>query len=134
MFHSFERFRRTAGFKYTINMVALAAIFSGTSTALLGGQGKCTLGMTADLTGGGANTGNNFAQNTYTFSPFVGSYPSISFKARGEHAELDSNYGFGYEKYFTDPSYENQSHHASLAFSSSLGPKWSLNVADTFSN
>jgi hypothetical protein len=118
-------------------MIALAAIISGSSTALLGGQGKYTLGMTADITGGGAGStfpGTAAAQNPNTFAPFVGSYPSITFKARGEHAELDSNYGFGYEKYFTDPSYENQTHSASLAFSTPLGPKWSLSLADNFSN
>jgi hypothetical protein len=137
MFPSFERFRRTAGLKYTFYMSALVAIILGSSTAVLGGQGKYTLGMTADLTGGGAGPtypGITGAQNPNTFAPFVGSYPSITFKARGEHAELDSYYGFGYEKYFTDPSYEDHTHSASLAFSTPLGPKWSFSLADNFSN
>jgi hypothetical protein len=113
------------------------AIISGSSTLLWGGQDKYTVGVNADLTGGGADRGipvTHVAGNADTFGPFMGTYPSIAFNVSGEHATLNSSYGFGYERYFTDPSYYNQSHHATLAFSSSLGPRWSLSLTDTFSN
>jgi hypothetical protein len=115
-------------------MIAIAFVAAYSST-LLGGQGKYIVGVTADITGGG-NTpslpGNNIALNTDSFAPSVGTYPSVSFKARGEHSNLDSMYGFGYDHNFTDPSYETKSHNATLAFSSKLGPKWSFSLADRF--
>jgi len=97
----------------------------------LSGQVKYSVGVTADVTGGG-NTPNLPAQNSFSLAPFIGTYPSVSFRARGEHSSLDSSYGFGYDRTFSDPTYETKSHNATLAFSSKFGPKWSFNLSDTF--
>jgi hypothetical protein len=115
-------------------MIAIALITAYSST-LLGGQGKYSVGVTADITGGGngpALQSANFTQTTDDFAPFLGTYPSIAFKARGEHSSLDSSYGFGFDQNYTNPKYETKSHTATLAFSSKLGPKWSFSLADTF--
>jgi hypothetical protein len=116
-------------------MIAIAFMTAYSST-LLGGQGQYSVGVNADITGGGNGPnlpGNNLAQNSDEFAVFLGTYPSLSFKARGEHSTLDSSYGFGYDRNFTDPSYETKTHNAALSFSTTLGPKWGLNLADSFS-
>jgi hypothetical protein len=117
-------------------MIVTAAIISGSSTALFGGQGKYTVGVSADATGGAKSpdfAGSNISQNSQNYAAFLSTYPSLKFTARREHSSLDSTYGFGYEKSYFDPSYETRSHWANLAFSSSLGPKWRLNISDSFS-
>jgi hypothetical protein len=101
------------------------------SSTLLGGQVNYSVGATADITGGG-NTPNVPGSSSYSLAPFLGTYPSLTFRARGEHSTLDSTYGFGYDRTFSDPTYETKSHTANLAFSSKFGPKWSFNLADTF--
>jgi len=106
-------------------MIAIAFMTAYSST-LLGAQCKNTVGVTADITGGGANITSN------SFAPFLGTYPSIAYKTHGEHSTLDSTYGFGFDQNYTNPKYETKSHNATLAFSTRLGPKWSFNVADTF--
>jgi hypothetical protein len=117
-------------------MIAVATIISGSSTALLGGQGNHTVGVSADATGGGKSpdfTGTSIAQNSPDYVAFLGTYPSLKFTARGEHSSLSSSYGFGYEKSYFDPSYETRSHSATVAFSTQMGPKWKLSLSDAFS-
>jgi hypothetical protein len=132
MFRSFHRIRDIRRVRFTFQMIVIAFVAAYSSTQLIG-QGKYSVGVNADITGGG--NGPNPGAGTQTsgdFAPFLGTYPSVAFKARGEHSSLDSTYGFGYERTFTDPAYETKSQNASLAFASKHGPKWSFNLADTF--
>jgi hypothetical protein len=132
MFPSSSRVRHTSKVRFIIPMIAVAFItaYSGT----LVGQVKYNVGVTADITGGGNTplTGSSLTQGSWELAPFLGTYPSVTFRARGEHSSLDSTYGFGYDRTFSDPTYETKSHNATVAFSSKLGPKWSLTLSDSF--
>jgi len=115
-------------------MIAIVFITAYSST-LLGGQVKYNVGVTADITGGG-NTpifpGSSSTQSSWDLAPFIGTYPSVSFRAIGEHSSLNTTYGFGYDRTFSDPTYETKSHNATVGFSSKFGPKWSFNLSDSF--
>jgi len=130
MFPSSSRIRHASKVRFTFQMIAMVFITAYSST-LLSGQVKYSVGVTADITGGG-NTPNVPTQNSFSLAPFIGTYPSVAFRARGEHSSLDSTYGFGYDRTFSDPTYETKTHNATLAFSSKFGPKWSFNLSDTF--
>jgi len=134
MFRRPERFLHIPKVRFTFQMIAIAFITAYSST-LLGGQGKYNVGVTADITAGGNGPtlpGINSAQTSDSFAPFLGTYPSVAFNARGEHSTLNSTYGFGFDQNYTNPKYETKSHSATVGFSSKLGPKWSFNLADTF--
>src|SRR5580765_2331462 len=134
MFPEFERICRVPRVRRRIQSIAFIFLVVYLS-APLAGQGRYSVGVTADVTGGGSGPtlpGGNISQSPDNFSPYVGTYPSLAFKARGEHSSLDSTYGFGYDRHFTNPAYEARTHSATLAYSIKLGPKWAFNLADTF--
>ena len=136
MFPSLERFCNALSFRRTLHLVAAVVVLFGCSIESFAGQGKYTMGVSADATGGGKSpdfAGSSVSSNFQDYAAFLATYPSLKFTARGEHSSLDSSYGFGYEKSYFDPSYETKSHSANLAFSSNLGPKWKLKLADAFS-
>src|SRR5882757_3185168 len=116
MFPRSQRIHHIRKARFTFQMIAIAFITAYSST-LLGGQRKYNVGVTADITGGGNGPslqGINTTQTPDNFAPFLGTYPSVAFKARGEHSTLDSMYGFGYDQNYTNPTYETQSHNATL--------------------
>src|SRR3954468_12550455 len=116
-------FRR---FRYSVHMIAAIAIISSCSAALFG-QGKYTVGVSADATSGGKSpdfAGSSISQNSQDYAAFLATFPSLKLTARGEHSSLETSYGFGYEKSYFDPSYETKSHSATVAYSTNLGPRW----------
>jgi hypothetical protein len=122
-------------FRDTVHMIAAIAILSSCSSALFG-QGRYTVGVSADATGGGKSpdfAGSSISQNSQNYAAFLATYPSLKLTARGEHSSLETSYGFGYEKSYFDPSYETKSHSATVAYSTNLGPRWKFKLADMFS-
>jgi hypothetical protein len=126
----FQRARRT------VQWLVAATFVTSYSLAMCLGQTPYTVGVTADVTGGAKSPnvgGGSLSQSFGGVEPFIGTYPSISFKARKEHSSLESRYGFGYDRNYTDPRYETTSHSANVTFSTELGPKWKFNLSDSFS-
>src|SRR6516162_5584523 len=84
-----------------------------------------TLGTTLDLAGGGTNQVNGAVAQpqSSSFFPFYGAYPSLTLTAAGAHTVLNANYGYGYNRFQTDPKYTDQSHTGSLNFNWTLSPE-----------
>jgi|GEM_PF-1972881 hypothetical protein len=134
MFPSSSRVHHTSKGGFTFQAIAIALI-AAYSCNPVSAQVKYNVGVTADITGGG-NTpifaGSSLTQSSWDLAPFIGTYPSVTFRAIGEHSSLDSTYGFGYDRTFSDPTYETKSHNATVAFSSKFGPKWSFHLSDSY--
>lgn len=96
----------------------------------LGAQSRVyTLGTTLDLAGGGTNqlTPAAAQQQPPSLFPFYGTYPSLTFKSAGEHTVLNATYTYGFNRFQSDPKYDDQSHAGLLSFD------WTLNRALKFS-
>ena len=135
MFHSQSRIPRGVFFRLIVPLNIMCSLILIASTSLFAGQPPRTVGFNADITGGGNGPDlsvQNISQAPNRYVGFYGSFPSVSFKARGEHSSLDSNYAFGYNWNGTDPSYETKSHSASLGYTANLNEHWKLNLADQF--
>jgi len=136
MFPSRERIHFSRLLQRTMRILLLGTIIAAYSPSLYAGQGRYILGMNADLTAGGsgpeiATPAGSPSASRYV--AFYGTYPSLHFDARGERTTFASTYAFGFDKYTSEPGRETRSHAASAIFSTRFGPKWKLNLSDSFS-
>ena len=136
MFLSCRRLPLHPALLRTMQFFGVAVFISAMSTALYAGQEKLVVGISADVNGGAV--GPNISGVDLSLSPgryvsYVGSSPSISLKAHGEHASLSSSYAFGFNSYNSDPSSRSNSHAALVAITNEFGPKWNLSLSDSFS-
>ena len=136
MFPSCQRIFPSRTLQRCIQVFFAGALMAVFSPGIYAGQIKYNLGVDADVTGGVSGpeiTGSTVSSTDYRYVAFYGTYPSLHFDARGERSTFVSSYAFGFDKYNSDPSREDRSHAASATFSTKFGPRWSLNLSDSFS-
>src|SRR5581483_4913513 len=93
-------------------LLLLVALFAD---ALSAQNRTYTLGTTVDLAGGGTNQVTGAAaqpQNSSSFFPFYGTYPSLTLKSAGAHSILNATYSYGFNRFQSDSKYTDQSHTA----------------------
>src|SRR5712671_161057 len=122
-------------FKRTTPMIIFGAFIAAASSRSAIGQEKASIGVSADITGGGNGPnvpGQVLAQSPNRFFAFAGTYPSVDFNFKGEHSAFKTTYAYGFNKNFSDPSFRTNSHSATATFSRAAGPRWKFNLTDSF--
>jgi hypothetical protein len=115
-----------------VGVLALLA----TSTPVHARQNATILSTSINMAGGGSNrvrnpllpspSGNSFATGFYAF------YPSLSLKSTKPNSSLTAHYAFGYNRTVGRSALPSESHTASLDYSSTLSPRWTTRISDTF--
>jgi len=116
-------------------MIVIGAIIAAVSSSSYLGQGKGSIGVGADVTGGGNGPyvpGQVLTRSKSRLFGFAATYPSVDFHAHGEHASFLATYTYGFNRSFSEPSSSSNSHAATMTFSNQAGPKWKYNFSDSF--
>jgi len=104
---------------------------------LYGEDRKYVVGTTVDFVGGGSSGQNAAGAGATDGSSRPGSffyevYPTIRVRSAGEHSMLDASYTFGLSRFNSDLNYNSNSQVVSTKLSTSLSPKWKLNLSESF--
>jgi hypothetical protein len=93
---------------------------------------KTNFETTVDFMGGASNQAGTSGQSQKSMSATSSLYPSMNIRSRGEHSELDLNYAFNVERYFSHPGTTNTSHSFTATVSSRPNKRFGLHFSDTF--
>src|SRR5215510_16294286 len=110
---------------------AVLALVAMTAIQLYAEDRKYVVGTTLDLVGGGTSGQNSVGGYNQRGSLFYEVYPSIQLRSLGAHSSLEVSYAYGLSRLNSSVSYDTNSHGVGAVFTSSLGPKWKLNVSES---
>jgi hypothetical protein len=112
----------------------LALFLSFFVTTAVSAQREYVVGTTVNLSAGSSNAPQGSTPQTdgSPYAPFYGLSPSLTLTSAGTRSSLRANYAFGLDRTDSSTPIQNQSHSASLSYSASLGPLWTVGVTNSF--